>query len=342
MKKIKFAVVGCGRISYKHFEAYEEHIDDLELVAVCDTDIDRAMKYGTQYSAKVFNDYEKMLNEIKIDLIAICTPSGLHPVHGMMAAKHKIHVISEKPMATNVKDADSFIECCKENKVELFVVKQNRLNSTLKLVKRAIEKKRFGKIYFASTNVFWTRPQSYYDAADWRGTWALDGGAYMNQASHYVDMLEWLIGPVESVMAHTATLARDIEAEDTGAASLRFLNGAIGSINVTMLTYPKNLEGSLTIIGEKGTVKIGGVAVNNIEQWDFEDYDDDDKFVTESNYNPPNIYGYGHTGYYSNVVRSLRGQESASTDGNEGKKSLQLIDAIYRSAKTGEKIVISS
>jgi UDP-N-acetyl-2-amino-2-deoxyglucuronate dehydrogenase len=186
--------------------------------------------------------------------------------------------------------------------------------------------------------VRWTRPQDYYDQAPWRGTWEFDGGAFMNQASHYVDLLQWLVGPVESVMAQTATLARRIEAEDTGAAVMRFRSGAIGVMEVTMLTYPKNLEGSLTILGEKGSVKVGGTAVNRVEHWQFADYDDDDKLVEAASTTPPNVYGFGHEGYYRNVLAVLRGEATPDTDGRAGRKSLELILGIYESAKTGQMV----
>ncbi|MEP7345187.1 MAG: Gfo/Idh/MocA family oxidoreductase, partial [Gemmatimonadaceae bacterium] len=214
----------------------------------------------------------------------------------------------------------------------------NRLNPPIQLVKRAIDKGRFGKLYLANTTVRWTRPQEYYDQAPWRGTWAYDGGAIMNQASHYVDLIQWLMGPVESVMAKTATLARRIETEDTGLAILKFRSGALGVIEVTMLTYPRNLEGSLTILGEHGSVKIGGTAVNRVEQWAFADYDDDDKRVDATNTNPPNVYGYGHDGYYRNVVAVLHGKARPDTDGREGRKSLELILSIYESARTGLEV----
>jgi UDP-N-acetyl-2-amino-2-deoxyglucuronate dehydrogenase len=184
------------------------------------------------------------------------------------------------------------VHACDEAGVHLFVVKQNRRNPTLQLVKRAVEKKRFGRIYMVTINVFWTRPQSYYDSASWRGTWEFDGGAFMNQASHYVDLLDWLIGPVESVQAYTATLARNIQVEDTGVVSIRWRTGALGSMNVTMLTYPKNLEGSITIIGENGTVKVGGVAVNKIEHWAFADTDPDDEAVERASYETTSVYGF--------------------------------------------------
>lgn len=338
--KLKLAILGCGRISYKHIEALRNLKDSVEIVSVCDIIEQRAKEKAEEINCKYYTNYDEMLEKEEIDAIAICSPSGLHPEHGIKAAKKGIHVITEKPMAINIKSADNLIKACDENNVKLFVVKQNRLNSTVQLVKNAINKKRFGRIYMVTVNVFWTRPQSYYDAAKWRGTWELDGGAFMNQASHYVDMLEWLIGPVESVMAHTGTLDRKIETEDTGTASIKFRNGAIGSMNVTMLTYPKNLEGSITILGEKGTVKLAGIAVNKIDHWEFEDYDDDDKLVETTAYTPTNVYGFGHTGYYTNVINVLLGKEEPNTDGRDGRKSLELIQAIYMSARDGKKITL--
>jgi UDP-N-acetyl-2-amino-2-deoxyglucuronate dehydrogenase len=247
-------------------------------------------------------------------------------------------VVTEKPMATRWEDGKRLVEACDAAGVRLFVVKQNRLNPTIQQVKRAIDGGRFGRIYMVSVNVFWQRPQSYYDSAKWRGTWEFDGGAFMNQASHYVDLLDWLVGPVESIQAFTATQARRIEVEDTGVASIRWRSGALGSINVTMLTYPRNLEGSITLLGETGTVKIGGSAVNRVETWQFADYDDDDKLIDQANYTPPNVYGHGHEGYYRNVVAVLRGEAVADTDGRAGRKSLELILGIYESARTGHEV----
>lgn len=335
----KIALVGCGRIAKNHFDAIQEE-KRFELVGVCDIIKDRAEEQGKLFNIPYFTDLKKMLDEVQMDILSICTPSGLHPQHGIMAAEKKVHVLSEKPMATRLKDADSLIESCDKNRVHLFVVKQNRLNATMQLLKRAIDKGRFGKIYQASVNVFWQRPQEYYDMAKWRGTWEFDGGAFLNQASHYVDGLLWLIGEPESVMGMTATMARKIESEDMGAALIRFRNGGIATINVSMITYPKNYEGSITILGEKGTVKVGGIAVNKIEKWEFADYDDDDKIVFESNYTPPNVYGFGHSGYYKNVVDVLDGTRQPDTDGRAGRKSLELILAIYKSSQTGKRIAL--
>jgi UDP-N-acetyl-2-amino-2-deoxyglucuronate dehydrogenase len=334
---IRIALVGCGRIARNHFEAIAV-VDGLELVAVCDSVEERARQAGESQHVPWYTSFPRMLDEVASDVVAIATPSGLHPQHGILAARAGKHVVCEKPMAISLSAADDLVQVCDDCGVHLFVVKQNRLNPPIQLLKRAIDKDRFGRIYVANTTVRWARPQEYYDQAPWRGTWEFDGGAFMNQASHYVDLIQWLVGPVESVMAKTATLARKIETEDTGVAVLKFRSGALGVIEVTMLTYPRNLEGSITLLGEKGSVKIGGTAVNRIEHWSFADYDDDDKLIERVNTNPPNVYGFGHVGYYRNVLSVLRGEAKPETDGRAGRKSLELILGIYESAKTGRDV----
>jgi UDP-N-acetyl-2-amino-2-deoxyglucuronate dehydrogenase len=336
-KDFRVALVGCGRISRNHVDAISR-IDGLTLVAVSDASEERAKTMGEQLGLPWFNDFEVMLDSVDCDIVSICTPSGLHPVQGVIAAKRKKHVVTEKPMAISLKGADELVQACDAAHVHLFVVKQNRLNEPVKMLKQAVDEGRFGRIYMASCTVFWARPQDYYDQAPWRGTWEFDGGAFMNQASHYVDLIQWLMGPVESVMAKTATLARKIETEDTGVAILRFRSGALGVIEVTMLTYPKNLEGSITLLGEKGTAKIGGTAVNKVEHWEFADELPDDARIRAMDSNPPNVYGYGHEGYYRNVLAVLRGEAKPETDGRGGRKSLELILGIYESARTGQDV----
>lgn len=336
-KAFRVAFVGCGRISGNHFEALSR-IEGLRLVAVCDVIEARARAAGEKWDVPWFTQYEQMLADVPCDAVSIATPSGMHPAHGIIAARAGKHVISEKPMAISLAAADELVKACDDAGVHLFVVKQNRLNATIQLLKRAIDKGRFGRIYMANATVRWARPQEYYDQAPWRGTWEFDGGAFMNQASHYVDLVQWLVGPVESVMAKTATMARRIEAEDSGAALLKFRSGAIGVLEVTVLTFPKNYEGSITLMGEKGTAKIGGTAVNKIEHWQFADYDDDDKLVEAANTNPTSVYGFGHEPYYRNVLKVLRGEAVADTDGRGGRKSLELILGIYESAKTGREV----
>ncbi len=307
-------------------------------MAVCDPD-PRALAAAVERTgARGFDRYDRMLAEGGADCVVIATPSGLHPQQAIDAARAGLHVMTEKPMATRWSDGLAMVRACDDAGVRLFVVKQNRRNRTLQLLRQAIDAGRFGRIYMVTVNVFWTRPQSYYDSAPWRGTWEFDGGAFMNQASHYVDLLDWLIGPVESVMAHTGTLARAIEVEDTGVAALKWRNGAMGSVNVTMLTYPKNFEGSITVLGEAGTVRIGGVAVNRIEHWEFAQPHAMDAQIDDASYQTTSVYGYGHPLYYDNVIRTLRGEAEAETDGREGLKSLELLIAMYRSARDGKRV----
>lgn len=243
-------------------------------------------------------------------------------------------------MATRWQDGLNMVGACDRAGVHLFVVKQNRRNATLQLLKQAIEQKRFGRIYAVAVNVFWTRPQEYYDSAKWRGTWEFDGGAFMNQASHYIDLLDWLIGPVESVMAFTGTLARAIEVEDSGVAALRWRSGAMGTVNVSMLAYPKNLEGSITILGESGTVRVGGVAVNEIQHWEFSDRRPEDDDIKQASYATTSVYGFGHPIYYNNVIEALQGNAEPETDGREGLKSLELLIAMYLSARDGKRVAL--
>ncbi|PJI89788.1 gfo/Idh/MocA family oxidoreductase [Sphingomonas koreensis] len=336
-RKIRIAVVGCGRISKNHFGAIEAHSADLELAAVCDTDPAVLAEHSAAHGVPGYAKLEEMLQKEALDAIALCTPSGIHPDQAILGAKYGVHVITEKPMATRWEDGVRMVRACDEAGVFLFVVKQNRRNTTLQLLKRAVSEKRFGRIHLVHLNVFWTRPQSYYDQAKWRGTWEFDGGAFMNQASHYVDLFEWLIGPVEQVQCMTST-TRDIEVEDTGVMNVKWRSGALGSMSVTMLTYPKNLEGSITILGEKGTARIGGVAVNDIQIWDFEEPRDYDAEIAQANYSTTSVYGFGHPLYYDNVVKALRGECAPETDGREGLKSLELLIAAYQSARDGRTV----
>jgi len=337
-RKIRIAVIGCGRIAKNHFAAIAQHADKLELAAVCDVDVERLDQHASEYKAPGYRRYEDLLRESACDLVSLCTPSGLHAQQTIQAAGYGKHVMTEKPMATHWQDGLDMVRACDEAGVRLFVIKQNRRNATLQLLKRAVTEKRFGRIYMVHLNVFWSRPQEYYDSAPWRGTWEMDGGAFMNQASHYVDLLEWLIGPVASVQAMTATLARDIEVEDSGVLNVRWRNGALGSMAVTMLAYPKNLEGSITILGEKGTVRVGGVAVNDIQIWDFAEAREYDAQVREAGYETTSVYGFGHPLYFKNVIDVLRGKAEPETDGREGLKSLEVLIAAYISARDGRTV----
>jgi len=338
-RKIRIAVVGCGRISKNHFGSIRQHANEFELVALCDTDSGTLSQHAAEHQVPGYSSMSDLLANEALDMVALCTPSGLHPQQAIMASQHGVHVLSEKPMGTRLADGVAMVKACDEAGVRLFVVKQNRRNATLQLLKAAIDQGRFGRIYNVALNVFWTRPQDYYDQGNgWRGTWEFDGGAFMNQASHYIDLLDWLIGPVESVMAYTATQARNIEVEDSGVAAIRWRSGAMGTLNVSMLTFPKNLEGSITILGERGTVRVGGVAVNEIQEWRFADVRPEDADIKAASYATTSVYGFGHPLYYQNVARVMRGEAEPETDGRSGLKSLELLVAMYRSAKDGVKV----
>lgn len=339
-RKIRFALVGCGRIAQNHFAAIQKHHERCELVDVCDTNAVALQAAMQKTGAAGHLKLSDLLADSTADCVILATPSGLHSAQAIEIAQTGKHVVTEKPMATRWQDGLKMVEACDKAGVRLFVVKQNRRNPTLQLLKNAVEHKRFGKIYAVAVNVFWTRPQEYYDSAKWRGTWEFDGGAFMNQASHYIDLLDWLIGPVESVMAYTATLARDIEVEDSGVAAIRWRSGAMGTLSVTMLTYLKNLEGSITILGEKGTVRIGGVAVNEIQEWEFDERRPEDEGIKQASYATTSVYGFGHPLYYDNVINTLRGEAEAETDGREGLKSLELLIAMYLSARDGRRVAL--
>lgn len=337
-RKIRVGLVGCGRISKSHIAAILQYPDYLEIVAFCDIDLSKLENLTAQHKVEGYLDLAQMLEAECLDLLVLCTPSGLHPKQAILAANYGVHVVSEKPMATRYSDALKMVEACDDGGVRLFVVKQNRFNSTIQLLKRAINEGRFGEIKLVQVNVFWTRPQDYYNQGNgWRGTWEFDGGAFMNQASHYVDLLCWLIGPIERVQALMST-SRQIEAEDTGVLNLKWRSGALGSMAVTMLTYPKNLEGSITVLGEKGTVKIGGVAVNEIQTWDFLERFSYDEGVNAASYETSSLYGFGHALYYKNVIEALHGMSESAIDGREGLKSLELLTAAYISARDGKSV----
>ena len=336
-RKIRIAIIGCGRVSKNHFDSIEKHHNSIKLVSICDNQRKILNKYKLKFKVKGYLDLEDMLKNENLDLVSLCTPSGLHASQTKLCAKYGINVMTEKPMATNWKDGLSMVKACNDKNLRLFVVKQNRKNATLQLLKKTIDEKRFGKIHMVNLNVFWTRSQDYYDQASWRGTFKYDGGAFMNQASHHVDLLDWLIGPVDCVQAMIST-TRNIEVEDTGVLNIKWQNGVLGSMSVTMLTYPKNLEASITIIGEKGTVRIGGVAMNDIQKWEFHKKRDYDDNVDKVSYETTSLYGFGHPLYYKNVIDVLQGKGEPETDGKEGLKSLEILIAAYLSAKQNKTI----
>lgn len=339
---LKFALLGCGRIVKRHSEllGYSQ-IENAQLVAVCDIVEEKAKKISEQFDVPYFTDLNEMLEQADIDVVSVLTESGYHAEHVIQIAKHKKHIVVEKPMALTLDDADAMINSCDEAGVKLFVVKQNRFNIPVVKTREALEAGRFGKLVLGTVRVRWCRPQAYYDQDSWRGTWAFDGGVLTNQASHHVDLLEWMMGEVESVHAMSTTALANIEAEDTAIVNLRFRNGALGVIEATTAVRPKDLEGSLSIMGEAGTVEIGGFAVNEMKVWNFTDEQDgDDDVLQRYSVNPPNVYGFGHQAYYEHVVDSILNNKKHLVDGLQGRKSLELINAIYESIETKKEVFL--
>ena len=338
---VKFAVVGCGRILKKHLEAIRD-IEKAELVAVCDIIREKAENAGKNANVPWYTDYNEMLSKHpEADVVTILTPSGMHPEHVIdIVKKFKRHIVCEKPMALKLEDADQMIKTCDINGVKLFIVKQNRFNLPVQILRKKIKEGGFGKIVMGTVRVRWCRTQEYYDSDPWRGTWALDGGVIANQASHHIDLLEWMLGEPVSVMAMNGTYLSKIEVDDTCAAIIRFKSGAIGIVEATTATRPKDLEGSLSILGEKGSCVIGGFSVNRMIEWNFEDESTEERaeILEKHSENPPNVYGFGHIRYLESVIDSIQNGTHALVDGLEGRKSLELINAIYESVETGKEV----
>lgn len=335
----KFAIVGCGRIAKRHAELLSGVISGAKLVAVCDHVEDKARTFGIRYGVQWYADMIEMMTHAKPDVVAVLTPSGMHSEHVLRLAPFAKHVVVEKPMALTLDDADAMIAACDKHGCRLFVVKQNRFNVPVLKLREALEKGRFGKLVMGTVRVRWCRPQSYYDMDSWRGTWALDGGVLTNQASHHVDLLEWMMGDVDSVYAASSTALANIEVEDTAIAVLKFRSGALGCIEATTATRPRDLEGSISILGEKGSVEIGGFAVNKMKVWNFTDLEDGGEDVMQKfSVNPPNVYGFGHQAYYEHVLDCLTSGRHQLVDGLEGRRSIELISAIYESVETGREV----
>jgi predicted dehydrogenase len=339
---LKFALVGCGRIAKRHSELLGlNQIENAKLVAVCDIIEDKAKKIGQQFDVPFYTDMDLMMQNEDIDVVSVLTESGNHAKHVINLTQYEKHIVVEKPMALTLDDADAMIAACDKHKIKLFVIKQNRFNVPVVKLREAMDANRFGKLVLGTIRVRWSRDQNYYDQSDWRGTWAMDGGVLTNQASHHVDLLEWMMGDVESVFAKSMTALVDIEAEDTAIVTLKFKNGALGLIEATTAVRPKDLEGSISILGEKGTVEIGGFAVNKMLHWNFkETLDDDDTVMEKYSVNPPNIYGFGHQTYYDHVVDSILNNKAQLVDGLVGRKSLELVTAIYESIETGKEVFL--
>jgi predicted dehydrogenase len=339
---INFAILGCGRIAKRHADLLGTgQIQGARLVAVCDSDPSRVDAYATRYGVRGYSSLDSMLEQRGIDVVSLLTPSGMHAEHAIRVAAAGRHIVVEKPMALTLEDADAMIRAADDAGVRLFVVKQNRFNVPVLKARAALDAGRFGQLVLGTVRVRWCREQAYYDQDAWRGTWRMDGGVIANQASHHVDMLGWFMGPVESVHARSARALVDIEAEDTAVATLRFRSGALGVIEATGATRPKDLEGSLSVLGAGGSVEIGGFAVNKIRHWHFvQPLAEDIEVMERYSVNPPNVYGFGHQAYYEHVVECLRDGVEALVDGHEGRGSLELVAAIYESMASGREVTL--
>lgn len=335
--KVKFAIIGCGRISYRHIEAIQEN-PQAELVALCDLNLGRANERNEAAQVKVYEDYREMFSKEEIDAVCIMTPSGMHAEHAIdIITRYGKNVVLEKPMCLRVTDGLELIDTAKKNDVKLFVVHQNRFNKAIQKIKTAIDEDLIGRIAVATVRIRWSRGQAYYDRDPWRGTWALDGGALTNQAIHHIDLLRWLAGDVKSLSAVARTQFVNVAVEDTACAWLKFENNALGAIEATTATRPmnKDLEASISILGEKGTVIVEGAAVNKLTLWTFDDTDMD-----EFSEDPPNVYGFGHNHIIDNVVDVLKNAGEPLVSGEDALESIKLLSALYRSIEEDGREVI--
>lgn len=338
---MRYALIGCGRISPNHIVAAQKN--DLEIVALCDTVAtnmdDKLKKFELPATVKRYTDYREMLEKEKPQLVAIATESGKHAQIALDCMDYGCNLIIEKPIALSLADADKIIEKAYRLQLKVCACHQNRFNKSIQKIREAVEKNRFGKMFYGTAHIRWCRDHEYYDRASWRGTWEQDGGALMNQCIHNIDLLRWMLGDeIESVVGMTDRLHHDyIEAEDLGIALIKFANGAYGIVEGTTNVYPKNLEETLYLFGEKGTVKAGGQSVNIIEEWRFSDMLDDPEEVMERFHeNPPNVYGYGHTPLYADVIKAIEQNRKPYVDAEAGKRALELVLAIYKSANEGK------
>jgi UDP-N-acetyl-2-amino-2-deoxyglucuronate dehydrogenase len=324
MNKVRIGILGCGRIAESHLNALKEQLASYELTAIADTQFERAQQVAAQHGANAYPSLESMLQSEKLDLVVLCTPSGLHPSQAKICAEAGVACLSEKPLGCFYQEAHDVVQLFEQRNVPLFVSYQTRYNPTIQKVKKWFDAGKLGRLYMIQANVFWQRPQSYYDVANWRGSRHLDGGAFMNQACHYVDLVQWFGGEVSSIKSEVATLGRKIECEDTGAAVIRFKSDAIGVLAVTMLTYPENQEGSLTLLAEHATIKIGGKALDKLEVCKAKD----ESVLAEAEENETVKSGHGE--YYRRLNGFIRepGHPEA-VSGREGLKSLKLLSEIY-------------
>lgn len=338
MHPLRFALIGSSKIAMKHAAALASLQGAAQLAAVCDLQTERAKKIGAEFGVPWYTNYEEMLLKTEVDVITVLTPSGDHCRRVLDLVPFGKHIVVEKPLALRIEDADRMIAACDREGLKLFEVKQNRFNVAIRKLREAVVSGRFGKPVLGSVRVRWCREQPYYDAAPWRGTWADDGGVLTNQAIHHIDMLKWMLGEVESVQAMTATRLARIEAEDTAVAILRFTSGALGVIEATTATRPRDLEGSLSILGEKGAVEIGGFSMDRITTWQFTQEQPEDDGIRREHAMNPNTFGFSHAEFLKDVVQSIREGRKGAVDGLEARSTLELLNAIYESHETGRQV----
>lgn len=339
--KLGFGIIGCGRIAPRHADSLAE-IPDVNLSMVCDVIENRARAFAEKHRTKYCLDYHELLAAPDIDIVNICTPSGLHAQMAVDALKAGKHVIVEKPMAMNVADADRMIATAKEMKRKLCIVLQNRYNPPMQDFYQIVRSGKIGHVLLGSVTVRWYRPQEYYNDG-WHGTKSMDGGALMNQSIHHIDALQWLVGePVQSVFAYTATLAHQMEMEDVGVVTVRFTNGALATIEGSTLTYPQNLEASVALFGEKGSLKVGGTALNRKVFWKIAgEIEHEKELLTREEVDPPSVYGASHRHVIEDMIQAVVEGREPQTDGLEGRKSLLLVSAMYESARSSREVFIA-
>jgi UDP-N-acetyl-2-amino-2-deoxyglucuronate dehydrogenase len=333
---LRYGIIGCGRVAPRHAQSIRQlqNSHNVELAAVCDVIESRAQHFAKTYNATPYTDYRALLERPDIDAVSICVPSGLHTRIGQEAARAGKHVLVEKPIALNLDDADALIATCEQARVTLGVVLQNRFNPPMRDLRDLVDSGSLGRLYLGSATVRWYRPQQYYEDG-WHGTWAMDGGALMNQSIHHVDALQWLMGGVESVFAYTGTLAHHMEAEDVGVAVLRFKSGALATLEGSTVTYPENLEGSVALFGEHGSVKVGGTALNRKVFWKVAGQIElEREILTHEVVDPPSVYGTSHREQIAEMLSAIREHRLPSTHGGEARRSLELVCAIYESARS--------
>jgi UDP-N-acetyl-2-amino-2-deoxyglucuronate dehydrogenase len=342
---IKYAIIGCGRISPNHIAAAVEN--KLDIVALCDIEESKMeisiQKYNLPSETKKYTDYKEMIQKEKPQLVAICTESGKHGQIAIDCIETGCNLIIEKPIALSLEEANEIIEKAKEKNVKVSACHQNRFNKSVQKIREAVEADRFGRLMYGTAHIRWNREKDYYTQALWRGTWEQDGGALMNQCIHNIDLLRWMMGDeITEVIGMTDNLIHGfIDVEDLGMGLVKFANGSYGIIEGTTNIYPKNLEETLYIFGEKGTVKAGGKSVNLIEEWQFADKLDDPEEVKEKyNENPPNVYGYGHRPLYADVIDAINNDRQPYVTAVDGRNALELVLAIYKSAAEGKSVIL--